>query len=162
MYCADIPPRLYESLKSLCCLATADAPMQAHQIASVGHLPPAQTAKILQLMNWAGFVDSQRGTKGGFWLARPAAEIRVIDVTDFFSKHDRQHGRKRNGLLKALRQATALCREEFSNITVADLAKACECNRPSRRRSIVRGFAKVASRNRGSQPSAPSSQERAK
>lgn len=162
MLCADIPRRLYESLKTLSCLATADGPMQAHQIASVGHLPPAQTAKILQSMNWAGFVDSRRGAKGGFWLARPAAKIRVIDVADFFSKHDRQRGRKRNGLLKALRRAAALCRKEFSHITVADLAKASRCNRPSHLPPDVRGSAKAASRNRGSQHRVLSSIGRAK
>ena len=134
MLCAGLPTHIYESLKTLCCLANAHGPLQAQQIASEADLPPAQTAKILQLMTWAGFVESRRGTKGGFWLIRPAHEIRVTDVADFFS-HDSLHGRqKRDGLLKALKQATARCRKEFARITVADLAKVCESKRLTRGR----------------------------
>jgi len=135
MLCAGLPPHIYESLKTLCCLANASGPLQAHEIASEAGLPPAQTAKILQLMAWAGFVESRRGTKGGFWLVTPANEIRVTDVADFFAHHSAQRGkRKRDGLLKALKEATARCRKEFERITVADLAKVCECKRSMRGR----------------------------
>ena len=135
MLCADLPPRIYESLKTLCCLANASEPLQAHEIASAAGLPPAQTAKILQLMTWAGFVDSRRGTKGGFWLIRPADGIHVTDVADFFAHHTGGYRlRKRDGLLKGLKQATARCRKEFARITVADLAKASGCERTKHRR----------------------------
>jgi len=135
MLCANIPPRIYESLKTLCCLANASEPLQAHEIASAAGLPPAQTAKILQLMTWAGFVDSRRGTKGGFWLIRPADGIHVTDVADFFAHHTGGYRlRKRDGLLKGLKQATARCRKEFARITVADLAKASGCERTKHRR----------------------------
>jgi Rrf2 family protein len=128
MLCVGLPPRIYESLKTLCCLADASEPLQAHEIAAAASLPPAQTAKILQLMTWAGFVESRRGTKGGFWLVRPADRIRVTDVADFFAHHALQRGpQKRDGLMKALEQVTARCRGEFAQITVADLAKVCEC-----------------------------------
>src|SRR5437660_549073 len=83
MLCAGLPPRIYESLKTLCCLANAAGPVQAHEVAAAASLPPAQTAKILQLMTWAGFVESRRGTKGGYWLVTPADHIRVTDVADF-------------------------------------------------------------------------------
>lgn len=136
MLCSDLPPRIYESLKTLCCLAVAKEPLQAHEIASAASLPPAQTAKILQMMTWAGFVESRRGTKGGFWLATPANRIRVTDVTDFFAHHGEEHrSQERDGLLKALEQATARCRKEFSRITVADLAKVSGCEPTDRRPS---------------------------
>lgn len=128
MLCSDVPPRIYESLKALCCLAKGSGPLQAHEIAVAADLPPAQTAKILQLMTWAGLVESRRGTKGGFWLATPADRIRVTDVTDFFAHHGKARPRQRHdGLLKGLEQATARCQKEFSRITVADLAKASGC-----------------------------------
>jgi DNA-binding IscR family transcriptional regulator len=134
MLCAGLPPRIYESLKTLCCLANASEPLQAHEIAYAAGLPPAQTAKILQLMTWAGFVGSRRGTKGGFWLVRPADRIRVTDVADFFAHHTQGHRlQKRDGLLNGLKQATARCRKEFARITVADLAKASGCERTERR-----------------------------
>lgn len=127
MLCSNLPPRIYESLKTLCCLAKASGPLQAYEIATLAELPPAQTAKILQMMAWAGFVESRRGTKGGFWLATPANCIRVTDVTDFFAHHSEERSPERDGLLKALERATARCQKEFSRITVADLAKASGC-----------------------------------
>lgn len=124
MLYSGLSPRIYESLKTLCCLANAAGPLQAHKIASAAGLPPAQTAKILQLMAWAGFVESRRGTKGGFWLVTPAARIRVTDVADFFTHQTKeipQH--EQDPMLKALAQATARCHKAFAQITVADLAK---------------------------------------
>jgi DNA-binding IscR family transcriptional regulator len=142
MLCAELPPRIYESLKTLCCLANASEPLQAQEIAVATDLPPAQTAKILQLMTWAGFVDSRRGTKGGFWLIRPANAIHVTDVADFFLPHTPGHRLpKRDGLLKGLKQATARCRKEFARITVADLAKISGCERTKPRR-VSMGMAK--------------------
>lgn len=128
MLCTGIPERIYESLKTLCCLANAAGPLQAHEIARAANLPPAQTAKILQSMTWAGFVESRRGTNGGFWLVKPAESIRVTDVTDFFAHHAQGHSvPKRDGLLRVLERAIARCHKEFARITVADLAKVCEC-----------------------------------
>ena len=142
-----VPPHIYESLTALCCLANASGPLQAHEIASEADLPPAQTAKILQLMTWAGFVESRRGTKGGFWLVTPANKIRVTDVADFFAHHTPQQGqRKPDGLLKALKQATARCRKEFARITVANLAKLCECRR-SVRGSVSHAVPGASARN---------------
>lgn len=40
----------------------------------------ANAGKLLWLLNKAGFVQSTRGTKGGYQLARPAAEIRLDEV----------------------------------------------------------------------------------
>jgi len=137
--CSGLPPRIYESLKTLCCLANAAGPLQAHEIASAAGLPPAQTAKILQLMTWAGFVESRRGTKGGFWLNTPAERIRVTDVADFFA-HQTKEGpeNEQDPVLKALAQATARCHKEFAQITVADLTKVSgsECKTTKSRRAV--------------------------
>lgn len=134
--CPGLPPRIYESLKTLCCLAAAETSLQAHEIAAATDLPPAQTAKILQQMAWAGLVESRRGTKGGYWLLKPAASIRVTDVVEFFSSptEDRTH-KKKDPLLRALERATQRCRKELRRITVADLAKFSSCKRPSRKRT---------------------------
>jgi len=73
-----------ESLQTLSCPAETRKTMLARDIASHANLPPAQTAKLLQLLTWAGFVKSRRGSKGGFWLAMPPKCIRVKDVISFF------------------------------------------------------------------------------
>lgn len=120
MLCPELPPRIYESLKALCCLAGSEKPLQTHEIVAATALPPAQTAKILQRMTWAGFVESRRGTKGGFWLVKPAARIRVAEVVAFFT-HPVQANQRKDPMLRALARATARCRKEFSRITIADL-----------------------------------------
>ena len=43
-------------------------------------ITPAFLTKILQPLIKAGIVASQRGVGGGFYLARPAAEITLFDV----------------------------------------------------------------------------------
>ena len=120
----SLPPRIYESLKTLCCLANAKGPVQAHEIAYSTGLPPAQTAKILQSMTWAGFVESGRVAKGGFWLVVPAGKIRVTDVTEFFAHHSPE-GPEHSGdaVLRALAPAAARCEKELGSITVADIAE---------------------------------------
>jgi len=137
MLCCSLPPRIYASLKRLG-LANATAALQAHEIASAADLPPAETAKILQMMTWAGFVESRRGTKSGFWLATPANRVRVTDVTNFFAHHgEARRSDAQNGLLRALERATARRQKELSRITVADLAKASGCEPEERRATIA-------------------------
>ena len=138
----ELPPRIYASLKALCCLAKATGPLQAHEIASSTGLPPAQTAKILQMMTWAGFVESRRGTKGGFWLVRPANHIRVSDILNFFAHRTHETPEQvRDPILEVLADAMTKCQKEFEHITVADLAKASCCEKPpggQERRILVR------------------------
>lgn len=123
---AELPPRIYEALKTVCCLAAAKKPLQAHEVATLTNLPPSPTAKILQQMTWAGFVESRRGTKGGFWLPKPAGRIRVADVVAFFT-HPAPSEEQKDPLVQALVRATARCRKEFSRITIGDLASFSSC-----------------------------------
>ena len=51
-------------------------------IAKVQDVPPRFLAKIFQALAKAGLVKSHRGAKGGFSLAKPAAEITIKDVIE--------------------------------------------------------------------------------
>lgn len=51
-------------------------------IAKAQDVPPRFLAKIFQALAKAGIVRSHRGAKGGFSLARPAAEITIKDVVE--------------------------------------------------------------------------------
>lgn len=51
-------------------------------IAKAQDVPPRFLAKIFQALTKAGVVKSHRGAKGGFSLARPAAEITIKDVIE--------------------------------------------------------------------------------
>jgi DNA-binding IscR family transcriptional regulator len=75
-------------------------------------------------MTWAGFVESRRGAKGGFWLVVLAGHIRVTDVAAFFAHHSPE-GPKHSGdaVVRALAPATARWEKEVGSITVADIAK---------------------------------------
>ena len=50
------------------------------QIAQREGISTANAGKLMWLLNKAGFVSSTRGTKGGYLLARPAAEIRLSEI----------------------------------------------------------------------------------
>ena len=62
------------------------------QIAALEGISTANAGKLMWLLNKAGFVNSTRGTKGGYFLARPASEIRLSEIIrvldqDVLSKH---------------------------------------------------------------------------
>ena len=50
------------------------------QIADREGISVANAGKLMWLLNKAGFVQSTRGTKGGYQLARPATEIRLSEI----------------------------------------------------------------------------------
>jgi len=74
-----------------CLLQLARADMRAEsltlsQIARLEGISVANAGKLMWILNKAGLVQSQRGTKGGYRLARPAATIHlneVISVLDY-------------------------------------------------------------------------------
>ena len=53
-----------------------------HDIAKNQDIPETYLAKIFQDLGKAGLVRSHRGAKGGFCLARPAAEITLRQVIE--------------------------------------------------------------------------------
>jgi Rrf2 family protein len=50
------------------------------QIAEREGISAANAGKLMWLLNKAGFVNSTRGTKGGYFLARPASEIHLNEI----------------------------------------------------------------------------------
>ena len=54
--------------------------MTCDEVARAQEIPLNFLENILSEMRHAGLVRSQRGTDGGYWLARPAKEISVADV----------------------------------------------------------------------------------
>ena len=116
------PKRLQSALKALCCLADAQTAMQAPGIAERIDVPKAETAKILQLLVWGGFVTSRRGTKGGFQLATSADAITMGEVIDFFlARHPVEEDRN-SPVVRALRRAMAPGQRKFARLTLAEVA----------------------------------------
>jgi Rrf2 family protein len=69
------------ALRAAAQLAVAGAqPMKREQIAAEQDIPVEYLENILLQLKHAGVVMSQRGSSGGFRLARPAEEISLADV----------------------------------------------------------------------------------
>jgi Rrf2 family protein len=63
--------------------ATADgprSPMKGDAVARAQGIPVRFLESILSELRRGGIVGSQRGSDGGYWLARPADEVSVADI----------------------------------------------------------------------------------
>jgi Rrf2 family protein len=58
----------------------ARTPMKGDVIATAQNIPVRFLEGILAELRRAGIVGSQRGSDGGYWLARPPEEVSVADV----------------------------------------------------------------------------------
>jgi Rrf2 family protein len=70
------------ALRAAAELAAAEGkgPVKGEQLARAQSIPPKFLENILLELRHAGLVQSQRGVEGGYWLARPAAEITLAEV----------------------------------------------------------------------------------
>ena len=63
-------------------LASADGPHAARDLALQTQIPEPTASKVLKKLARAGVVVSQRGAKGGYALARPAAQVGIHEVIE--------------------------------------------------------------------------------
>jgi Rrf2 family protein len=75
-----ISARTQYALGAMLALAVADSPVHAERIAVTQDIPRRFCDNILLQLRRAGLIRSQRGPDGGYWLARPPAEIALADV----------------------------------------------------------------------------------
>ena len=69
------------AVRALLELAQAgEGPVKGERLSQAQAIPLKFLENILIDLRHAGVVRSQRGAEGGYWLARPAAEISVADV----------------------------------------------------------------------------------
>jgi Rrf2 family protein len=62
-------------------LAAAESPpLKGELISQAQEIPLKFLENILGELKHAGIVRSQRGTEGGYWLARPAEEVSIADI----------------------------------------------------------------------------------
>ena len=123
MFWPAFPKRLQSALKALWCLAHSGGAMQSYEISRQINVSRAETAKILQLLVWGGFLTSRRGSKGGFHLAASADRITTGEVIDFFlSKHPSEPDEK-SSVMRALQKAIAPCQKAFGRMTLAEIGR---------------------------------------
>lgn len=81
---------------------TAGESLTLAQIAEREGISVANAGKLLWLLNKAGLVQSTRGTKGGYQLARPATEIRLNEVIKVLDEDEMtEHCRSYTGVMAA-------------------------------------------------------------
>jgi Rrf2 family protein len=60
--------------------AAGPGPVRGDRIAEAQQIPPKLLENILSDLRHAGYVQSQRGAEGGYWLAEPADAITLADI----------------------------------------------------------------------------------
>jgi len=77
------------AIRALVCLAGSENPQSnIREIADCSGVPAAYLAKIMKKLNDAGLVSSKRGIHGGIWLARPPAQINLLDISEAIEGED--------------------------------------------------------------------------
>jgi Rrf2 family protein len=59
-----------------------DSPITADRIARAQEIPPKFCESILLQLRRGGIVYAQRGPEGGYWLAKPAAELSLLEIIE--------------------------------------------------------------------------------
>ena len=117
-----------------------DRALPAARLAEYHGVPAAYLAKHLQALARAGLVETTKGPRGGYRLARPANEITMLDVVEaiegdepaFRCTEIRRRGpaavpareyRTKCAIHVAMNRADDAWRRELSNTTIADLLR---------------------------------------
>jgi Rrf2 family protein len=109
-----------------------DAPRKVDDVARAQAIPVSFLENILTQLRSTGMVRSQRGPEGGYWLAKPAAEvslaqiIRAVEGPLVGVRGQRPEEIEYVGSAEALQQVwialRANLRSVLENVTVADVA----------------------------------------
>src|ERR1700723_3166598 len=112
--------------------SSQDAPRKVDQAAQAQHIPLSFLENILTQLRSSGIVRSQRGPEGGYWLAKPAAEvslaqiIRAVEGPLVGVRGQRPEEIEYVGSAEALQQVwialRANLRKALEHVTVADIA----------------------------------------
>jgi Rrf2 family protein len=124
--------RVDYALRAVVEIAATGGPLTAERIARAQEIPPKFLESILLQMRRGGVVQSQRGPEGGYWLARPAADITLADVIRVIDgplanvRGQRPEDLGYHGAAQALQEVwialRASEREILELVTVADVA----------------------------------------
>ena len=118
----ELPKRVHYALKSLYCLASAQRPVCAREVARRTGIPPAEAAKILYLLTWGRFVSSRRGSNGGFWLRKHPGQIRIGDVVKFLHPGD-PISKCSDPVLQIWQKTETQSQAAFNRFTLEDVMK---------------------------------------
>ena len=119
------------ALRAMVCLANSDShPQTRSQLVVQTKVPSAYLAKVMGEMSRAGLVHAQRGVNGGFTLAKPAAELSLLEVVNAVDPlpriftcplNLRTHGSRLCGLHRYLDDSMAAFENSLAQKSLADL-----------------------------------------
>jgi Rrf2 family protein len=110
-----------------------DSPRKVDEVARAQSIPVSFLENILTQLRSSGIVRSQRGPEGGYWLARPAAEVNLADIIRAVEgplvgvRGQRPEEVEYAGSAESLQQVWIALRSNLrkvlENVTVADVAE---------------------------------------
>jgi FeS assembly SUF system regulator len=108
-------------------------PRNARQVATAARLPLPVVRKILKVLTREGLLDSHRGSKGGYSLARPPEQISAAEMIAALDGpigltecaiHPGQCGQEASCYVREpWQQINAVVQHALNSVTLADLAR---------------------------------------
>ena len=83
-------------------------------------MPVQFLEQLFSTLRRGGLLNSQRGVKGGYTLARPPEEITVLEVVQVLDGKVGEEGREAGGIWE---EGVEALRDVFRSTTIADIAR---------------------------------------
>lgn len=130
-------------------------------------VPPQYLAKALQSLARSGLVESSPGRSGGYSLAVPPANIRLIDIIDAVEGNeplfrcqeirrrgpcrriDAKHFAKPCQLATAMKRAESAWRDQLARVSVEDILSDVEAHVPPAIQDVLIDWTKDRAKPRG-------------
>ena len=96
------------------------APVPIAQIAERREMPVQFLEQLFSTLRRAGLLNSQRGVKGGYTLARAPEDITVLEVVQALDGKVGEEGKEAGGIWA---EGVDALRGVFSQTTIADIAR---------------------------------------
>jgi len=128
------------ALRAMACLALRPSVLvPTNTLAEQTKVPSNYLAKVLQLLASADLIEGRRGVGGGYKLARPAVQIKLLDVINAVDPVERiktcplglqNHGTYLCPLHRKADQAAAAFIELYGAVSLQDLMADPSANKP--------------------------------
>ena len=128
------------ALRAMACLALRpDTLVPTPVLAKQTKVPPNYLAKVLQQLAGAKLIVGRRGVGGGYKLAKPAGQVRLLEVINAVSRVERitscplglaNHGPNLCPLHRRADEAAAAVIKVYNGVTLQDLLTDPNPNKP--------------------------------
>jgi Rrf2 family transcriptional regulator, cysteine metabolism repressor len=99
---------------------SGERPVPTAQVAERKQMPVQFLEQLFATLRRAGLLQSQRGVKGGYTLARPADEITVLEVVQALDGKVGEEAAEAGGIWA---EGVEALREVFRSTTIAEIAR---------------------------------------